>query len=325
MMRTKLGRRPALAVIAGALGTLAVPARRAGAASKLAFQASWVNDAEFTGYFVAIDQGYYAAEGLEIDYLPGGPDVIPESALLATRADLTLTTPDTTIKAIVEQGAPFKIIGAQYQKNPIGVVSLADSPINEPKDLIGKVLAVPPVNVVSVDAMLKLNGIARDQLTIVPYAYDPTPLIKGEIDASIDFTTNVPFTIEQAGEKAHSFLLYDHGFTIYNDTVVVTEETLKAKRKELVAWLRASRKGWVENLADPALWPPKWENTWFKGTGRSIENEVFFNTAQKPLIEAPGGIFSMSEEGIAANIEALAAVGITATRDMFDTTVLEEI
>jgi hypothetical protein len=59
----------------------------------------------------------------------------------------------------------------------------------------------------------------------VPYAYDPTPLIQGEIDASLDFTTNVPYTISQQGVEATSFLLYDFGFTIYNDTVVVTEET----------------------------------------------------------------------------------------------------
>ena len=52
---------------------------------------------------------------------------------------------------------------------------------------------------------------------------------------------------------------------------------------------------------------------------------MYFNTAQKPLIESAGGIFSMSEEDIEKNIAALGAVGITATRDMFDTTVLEEI
>ena len=310
------------ATAAAALGAFG---RRAGAATPLTMQAAWVNDAEFAGYFLAIDQGYYTAEGLDLTYLSGGPDVIPESSLLSAKADLALTTPDTTIKAIVEQGAPFKIIGAQYQKNPIGVVSLAKNPINEPKDLVGKTLAVPPVNVISVEAMLKLSGIDRSQVNIVPYAYDPTPLIKGEIDASIDFTTNVPFTIEQAGEKAHSFLLYDHGFTIYNDTVVVTEETLKAKRKELVAWLRASRKGWVENLADPALWPPKWENTWFKGTGRSIANEIYFNTAQKPLIETPAGIFALTEDGVAKNIAALAEIGIKATPAMFDTSLLAEI
>ncbi|MBP9183201.1 MAG: ABC transporter substrate-binding protein [Fuscovulum sp.] len=299
--------------------------RMARAATPLAMQAAWINDAEFAGYFAAIDKGFYTAEGLDLTYLSGGPDVIPESTIIAGRADLALTTPDTTIRAITEQGAKFKIIGAQYQKNPIGIVSLKKSAINAPADLVGKTLAVPPVNTVTVEAMLALNGIDRAAVNIVPYAYDPTPLVKGEIDASLDFTTNVPYTIGQMGEEAASFLLYDHGVTLFNDTVVVTEETLAAKRAELVAWLRASRKGWEENLADPAAYPPQWAETWFKGTGRTIENEVFFNTAQKPIIESAGGIFSMSEEDIAKNLAALKAVGIEGTRDMFDTTLLAEI
>jgi ABC-type nitrate/sulfonate/bicarbonate transport system substrate-binding protein len=288
-------------------------------------QAAWINDAEFAGYFVALDNGYYAAEGLDLTYLSGGPDVIPESTIIAGKADLALTTPDTTVKAIAEQGAKFKIIGAQYQKNPIGIVSLAAKPIKTPQDLIGKTLAVPPVNVISVEAMLKLNNIDKAQLNIVPYAYDPTPLIKGEIDASLDFTTNVPYTIKQAGPEAVSFLLYDFGFTIFNDTVVVTEDTLKAKRKELVSWLRASRKGWEENLKDPNVYPPKFADTWFKGTGRTVENEVFFNNAQKSLIESSAGIFSMTDEAIAKNIDALGQVGIKATKDMFDTSLLAEV
>lgn len=326
-MNLRMNRRTFLGTAAAGMAAGAMPGflRHAGAATPFAFQASWINDAEFAGYFVAIDEGFYAAEGLDLTYTPGGPDVIPESTLISGTADLTLTTPDTTVKAIVDQGAPFKIIGTQYQKNPIGIVSLAKAPITTPAELVGKTLAVPPVNVISVEAMLKLNDIDKSQVNIVPYAYDPTPLIKGEIDASLDFTTNVPFTIEQAGEKATSFLLYDFGFTIYNDTVVVTEETLKTKRNELVAWLRASRKGWDENLADPTLWPPKFADTWFKGTGRTIENEIYFNVAQKPLIESQNGIFSMDEEGIAKNIEALGQIGIKATREMFDTTLLEEI
>jgi ABC-type nitrate/sulfonate/bicarbonate transport system substrate-binding protein len=295
------------------------------AATPFTMQAAWVNDAEFMGYFIGIDEGYYAEEGLELTYLSGGPDVIPESSLLSGKADVALTTPDTTIKAIVDQGAPFKIIGAQYQKNPIGVVSLVESGINEPKDLIGKTLAVPPVNTITVEAMLKLNGIEKDQLEIVPYAYDPTPLIQGEIDASIDFTTNVPFTIEQAGKAATSFLLYDSGFTIFNDTVVVMEETLEAKRTELVGWLRASRKGWDVNFTDVKGWPPKFADTWFKGTGRTVENEVFFNKAQQPLMEADAGFFAMSEEAIQANLDALAEIGIEGDRSMFDTTLLEEL
>ena len=326
-MRIVLNRRNLLGAGAAALAAGAMPGflRRAAAASPFTFQASWINDAEFTGYFVAIDEGYYKAEDLDLTYLSGGPDVIPESSLIAGKADLTLTTPDTTVSAIVDQGAKFKIVGTQYQKNPIGIVSLAKNPIKTPAELVGKTLAVPPVNVISVEAMLKLNGIDKSKVNIVPYAYDPTPLIKGEIDASLDFTTNVPYTIEQAGEKAVSFLLYDFGFTIYNDTVVVTEDTLKAKRKEIVAWLKASRKGWTDNLVDPAVWPPKFADTWFKGTGRTIDNEIYFNTAQKPLIEHPKGIFAMDEEGIEKNIDALNLIGIKATREMFDTTLLDEV
>ena len=323
-MRLALDRRRFLSLMAAG-AALPTMSRFASAASPFAFQASWINDAEFTGYFVAMDKGYYAEEGLDLSYASGGPDVIPESTIIAGKADLTLTTPDTTIKAIAEQGAPFKIIGTQYQKNPIGIVSLASNPIKSPEDLIGKTLAVPPVNVISVEAMLKISGVDRSKINIVPYAYDPTPLIKGEIDASLDFTTNVPFTIKQAGADATSFLLYDFGFTTFNDTVVVTEETLKSKRKELVSFLRASRKGWEENFKDTTVYPPKFADSWFKGTGRSIENELFFNEAQKSLIEAEGGIFSMSEEAIEANIKALAEVGIAAKREYFDTSLLEEI
>ncbi len=323
-MSLKLDRRHFLGTAAASAAVASLPLR-ARASTPFTMQAAWINDAEFAGYFIAIDEGYFADESLDVTYLSGGPDVIPESTIIAGRADVALTTPDTTIKAIVDQGAPFKIIGAQYQKNPIGIVSLVSNPINEPKDLIGKTLAVPPVNVISVNAMLALNGIDPADVNIVPYAYDPTPLIRGEIDASLDFTTNVPYTISQQGVEATSFLLYDFGFTIYNDTVVVTEETLAAKRQDLVGWLRASRRGWEENFKDPNLWPPKWKDSWFAGTGRTIENEIFFNNAQQPLMESPAGFMAMTEEGIEANLRALSAVGINGTRDMFDTTLLDEI
>jgi len=322
-MTLRLNRRHFLGTAGAAAAASSIP-MRAMAATPMTMQAAWINDAEFAGYFLAMDQGYYTDEGLDLTYLSGGPDVIPESTIIAGRADLALTTPDTTIKAIVDQGAPFKIIGAQYQKNPIGIVSLVGSGINSPADLVGKTLAVPPVNVISVEAMLKLNDIDPGDVNIVPYAYDPTPLIKGEIDASLDFTTNVPYTISLQWVEATSFLLYDFGYTTYNDTVVVTEEVLSTKRAELVAWLRASRKGWIENNVDTALWPAKWADTHFAGTGRTIDNEVFFNEAQKPLMENPAGIFAMTEEGIDANLSALAEVGINGSRDMFDTTLLEE-
>lgn len=302
-------------------GTTASPAGLA----ELTMQNAWVNDAEFTGYFVAKDNGYYSQEGLNFKYLPGGPDVIPEGVIAAKKATVALTTPDTTVNLILKENAPLKIIGTQYQKSPLGIVSLKKANINEPKNLIGKTLAVPPVNILSVEALLKLNNIPKEKVRIVPYQYDPTPLLKGEVDATVDFTTNIPYTIKLKGGEPNSFLMYDYGFTIYNDTVVVLEETLKRERANLIKWLRASRKGWEENFRNPDVYPPKFADTYFKGTGRTIENEQYFNKQQKPLIESPKGIFSMTEEGIEANIRALREIGLNATRSMFVTDLLSEI
>ena len=295
------------------------------AARKLTLQAAWVNDAEFMGYFIAIDKGYYKAEGLDVAYLSGGPDVIPETSLLSKKADVALSTVETTIKAITEQKAPLVIIGAQYQKNPVGIVSLASKPLKTPADLVGKTIAVPPVNRLTVEAMLKLNGIDKSKVKIVPYAYDPTPLLKGEIDGSLDFTTNVPFTIKSKGQDAVSFLLADFKLPLFNDVVIVTQDTLKTRRKDLVAFLRASRKGWVENFKDTAAYPPSFKDTWFKGTGRSVDNEVFFNGAQKPLIESPSGIYAMTDDAIAKCIAALNEVNVKATKAHFDTSLLKEV
>jgi ABC-type nitrate/sulfonate/bicarbonate transport system substrate-binding protein len=288
-------------------------------------QAAWVNDAEFIGYFVALRNGYYKAQDVDMRYLPGGPDVIPESALLAGRAPMALTVPDTTIRAIVTQGAKFKIIGAQFQKTPIGVVSLESHPVKNVKALEGKILAVPPINMAQVTGMLRLNGIAKSAVRIVPYHFDPTPLIKGEIDATVDFVTDVPYTVELAGKKATSFLLYDYGVTVYADTVTVTEEFFAANRSLLVRWLRASRQGWVENFKDPAKYPQLLKDSWFSGTGRSTANDIYTNTADRPLIETPSGIFSMTEAGIAANIRYLKSMGINADRSTFDTSLLEQV
>lgn len=319
-----LTRRQLLATAAAAGVGLPFTAR-AQATTPLTFQAAWVNDAEFMGYFIGLEQGLYKAEGLELKYLSGGPDVIPEASVLSGKADIALATVETAIKAITTQKAPLVIIGAQYQKNPIGVVSLASKPIRTPAYLVGKTIAVPPVNRIVFEAMLKLNGIDKSKLRIVPYAYDPTPLLKGEIDASLDFTTNVPYTLKSKGAEAVSFLLADHKLPLFNDVVVVTQDTLKKKRAALVAFLRASRKGWDENFKDANAWPPKFKDTWFKGTGRSIENELYFNNAQKPLIQHPAGVFAMTDEAIAACVGALNAVGVKATKAHFDTSLLKEI
>lgn len=299
---------------------------RADGKPRLLMQSSYINDAEFLGYYIAMDKGFYRTEGVDFTYRPGGPDIIPESALFSGKADLALTDIDTTVSAIAKQGAKFRIIGAQFQKNPMGVLSLSERPVRTPQDLVGKTLSVSPVSMALVRAFMRINGLPPDSVRIVPdLQSDPTSLLVGAVDAALGFVSDYPFVIAQHGKTPVSFLLGDYGLPQFIDTVVVTEDTLRAKRPALVKWLSASRKGWDENFRDPTVYPRTLHDTWLKPAGRSVAYDTFSNAAYQRLMSANGGVFAMSEADIAANIEAVGRLGERATRAMFDTTLLEEV
>jgi ABC-type nitrate/sulfonate/bicarbonate transport system substrate-binding protein len=203
------------------------------------------------------------------------------------------------------------------------VVSLRKNNITKPSDLIGKKLAVPDVNQTSVKAMLTINHVDPTKLSIVPYQYDPTPLLKGDVDATIDFVTDVPYTIQQKGADPTTFLLADVGFRIYNDTVVVTNDTLAKRSVDLAAFLRASRKGWAEALADPAGTVASLQASYLKGTGRDAPADTFMANAEKPLMDNADGIYALTPAGISDNVRSLNAANVAATADVFVTSVVE--
>jgi ABC-type nitrate/sulfonate/bicarbonate transport system substrate-binding protein len=322
--RRQFGKAAAGLGAAAAAGVLGAPF--AAAADTLNFQSVWLNDPEFLGYMIAIDNGYYAAEGLAVNYMSGGPNIIPEGALLSGKADIALTNIVTTATAVVEKGAQLVIIGAQYQKSPVGVISLASANIAGPKDLVGKTVACPPLSKNALNAVLAIAGVPQDKVRVVPFTFDPTPLIDGSVDAVVDFVTQIPFLVEQkSGKKASSFLFWDFGLPLFVDLVVVAKDTLKAKRPQLVKFLRASQKGWAENFVDPKKYPALYDSTWFKGLGSSPEAELYFNQTQLALMQTPRGIYYMSDEGIARTIEALGRFGLKTPRDLFDTSLFGEI
>jgi len=326
-MKTLLTRRRfGQAALAG-LAAASLPfgsARAAG--TPLNFQSIWINDPEFAGYFQAIDKGYYAAEGLDVNYIPGGPDVIPQASLLTGKADIALTSLIETASAVSEKGATFKIVGAQFQKSPDSVISLEATGIKSIKDLVGKTVACPPLSLGTFKVLLGLNGVAEDQVKIVPYAFDPTPLATGQVDAVVDFMTSLPFIVEQtSGKKASFILFYDSGMPFGQDFVTVNEETLKTRRKDIVGFLRASRKGWDEVNANPDAINKSFEENWYKGNGYTPESTLFHANVQIPLMQNPKGIFTIDEESIAQNIASLEKIGVKANKDLFDASLLAEL
>ena len=291
----------------------------------LSMQASWVNDAEFIGYFVAIAKQWYEQEGVAFEYLEGGPEKVADEVLARNQCDVALTNPDGTFQAIITQGAPFKIIGTQYQKSPLGIVSLAKNNIKSPEDLIGKKLAVPDANRITASAFLKVNGIDPKSVQFVKYLYNPDILVNGTVDATVDFITNVPYSIRLLGEVPTAFLMADYNFGMFMDTVVVHEETIKTKREQLIGFLRASRLGWEENFKDTNKYPEMFMKTFFKENGRTVDNEKYFNNQQKPLMEHADGIFAMSDEGIEETLVSLSKIGLNVDRSVFVTDLLAEV
>ena len=325
---TKLSRRAFTASALGGLAAAAVlPGRAAlGATTKLTLQAIWINDPEFNGYYIAMEEGFYAEEGLEIDYIPGGPDVIPQASLLTGKADVALTSPLETAEAIFEKSARFKVIGAQFQKSPDSVIFLKESGITTLKDLEGKTIACPPLNIGPFKIVLDLNNVDADKITFVPYTFDPTPLALGQVDAVVDFMTSMPYVVAQAAQKETGFILFsDVGMVYGQDLVCVTEDTLAARRDDLVGFLRASRKGWVEEFKAPGKAALGWEDSWFKGNGYTPDMTQFHSYIQVGLIDHPDGVYSMDDVWIEQTLASLNNVGIPATKDMFDTSLLAEI
>lgn len=316
--------RTALAGVAAAAFAPALTARAA--ETPLSFQSIWINDPEFLGYFIGIEKGYYKAEGLDLTYIPGAPDVIPQASLLTGKAEIALTSIIETASAVAEKGATFKIIGAQFQKSPDSVISLEETGIKSIKDLAGKTVACPPLSLSTFKVVLGLNGVSEESLTIVPYAFDPTPLATGQVHAVVDFMTSLPFLVEQSsGKKASYILFYDAGLPFGQDLVTVNAETLAARRKDVVAFMKASRKGWNDYFADPDKYTLEYEETWFKGNGYTREASLFHSRIQADMMKHANGIFSMDDAWIDQNIASLDKIGIKVSRDLFDTSVLAEI
>jgi ABC-type nitrate/sulfonate/bicarbonate transport system substrate-binding protein len=316
-------------------------------------QQPWVNDAEFLGYIVAKEKGYYKKHGLDgFDHLEGGPSTLPEPLINTRRAEIALTTPDNTVAYITRNKIPLKIIGAQYQTSPMGLLSLRKAKINVPQDLKGKKVAVPQVNILMFEAFLKVNGLKLSDVELVPYTYDPTIIVDDIADATLDFIPNVAYTIKNyisqkknaqsdnsgdldvmelwlADEERASKAGYK-SLPMFMDTVVVREDYLSDNRDLIIKWFKASREGWRDVFKEPEIMVDKYLSKFFKDTRRSRELEIEFCKQQQQAVLPKKGtwqnIFEMSEENIEKTVESLKLAGIAdANVKYFDSSLLNEI
>ena len=119
----------ALLSIAGAVALMSAGAAQAD--DKVTLQLKWVTDAQFAGYYVAKDKGFYKAEGLDVTIKPGGPDIAPEQVLAGGGADVVVDWMPAALAAR-EKGAQMVNIAQPFKRSGLELTCRADTGIKTP-------------------------------------------------------------------------------------------------------------------------------------------------------------------------------------------------
>lgn len=297
----------------------------------ISFQLSWIENDEFSGEYLAQTRGYYTAQGFQaVNLLAGGPNVTQDAVVASGKAFAGISSPDITAAAI-NQGADLIIVGAQYQKNPFAIMSLASSPIRNPQEMIGKKIGVQSTNQAVWNSFLKANNISPSKIDEVPVQDDPTPLTTHTVDGWFSFITNEPNLLKVKGFNTYTFLLNDYHYPLVSETYMVQRSALTGtNRDKLKAFLRAEIMGWHDSIADPAAGPHLAVTKYGKTLGLQQNEQTLESIAQNKLILTPetmtNGIFTISPQSIANSIHTLGLGGIKITASkLFDTSVIDEI
>jgi len=190
----------------------------------------------------------YKAQGLDAEIRMGGPQVNVMQLLLAGKADAVMGYDLQTIAA-VEQGLPVVTIGAVFQKDPAALVAHPD--VKSMEDLRTRTLLIGQASETTFWPWLKKKyGFTDAQKR--PYAFSVQPFLADTKVAQQGYATSEPYSIEKAGVKPVVFLLADHGYPPYAQTIVTTRAVLEKRRDALQRFLRATAEGYRSYLAHPA-------------------------------------------------------------------------
>jgi ABC-type nitrate/sulfonate/bicarbonate transport system substrate-binding protein len=293
-------------------------------------QLSWLKNTEFSGEYLAVNEGIFEDNGFsDVTLTAGGSGATSAVAAVSTgQAFVGISGPLQIAPAILE-GAEVKIIATGYQRNPFNITSLADNPIENPDDLVGKTVAVSDVNILVFEAMLETNDIDADEVNVVPFS-DTSQLTTGQVDGYLGYTTSGPYALEVQGYEATEFLLADYGLALVSENYVATDEVIENEPEKVKAYLKALIEGWHAALADPEAATDAAVNDHGRDQNYDFDQQLnAFNVQAGLQVTSDtetNGLFTMTDELIAANIATLAQVGFDIDADaLFDMTLLDEV
>ncbi len=242
----------------GAAGDNASSGEAAGAPEKLTpvkIQLSWVPQAEFAGFYVAKDKGYYEAEGLDVEIVPGGPEIVPEQQVANGSAQFGVNLVGSLLSHI-EQGVPLVQIGQIFQDTSMVLLSKKSSGIDSPDDFKGKKvgnwMGGNEYEVLALFDKYKLDPMK--DLQFVKQGFTMDQFLNGELDVATAMIYNEYHVVLESGmkpEELNVFNLDELGVGMLHDNLFVNKDWLADNEDTAVKFVRASLKGWKDAIADP--------------------------------------------------------------------------
>ncbi|MEL7346888.1 MAG: ABC transporter substrate-binding protein [Pseudomonadota bacterium] len=235
-----------------AAAALAMPSL-AQAADEITLQLKWVTQAQFAGYYVAADKGFYEEEGLEVTIKPGGPDIAPAQVLAGGGADVVLDWMPSAL-ATREKGLPLVNIAQPFKSSGMMLTCLKESGIEKPEDLAGHTLGVWFFgNEYPFLSWMSQLGIPTDGseggVTVLKQGFNVDPLLQKQASCISTMTYNEYWQVIDAGispDDLVTFKYEDQGVATLEDGIYVLEDRLEdaAFVDQMVRFVRASMKGW---------------------------------------------------------------------------------
>jgi NitT/TauT family transport system substrate-binding protein len=243
-----------------AASVLSLMSLSAEAADKVTLQLKWVTQAQFAGYYVAKDKGFYKDEKLDVEIKPGGPDIAPEQVIAGGGADVIVDWMPAAL-ASREKGVPLVNIAQPFKHSGMMLTCRKETGITKPADFKGKTLGVwffgneyPFLSWMSQLKIPTKGG--PDGVTVLKQGFNVDPLLQKQADCISTMTYNEYWQVIDAGIPASDLVTFkyeDQGVATLEDGLYVLEDKLKdaAFADKMVRFVRASMKGWKWAEAHP--------------------------------------------------------------------------
>ncbi|MFK7878393.1 ABC transporter substrate-binding protein [Roseobacter sp.] len=232
---------------------LALWAASAQAADDVTLQLKWVTQAQFAGYYVALDKGFYTEEDLNVTIQPGGPDIAPTQVLAGGGADVTVDWMPSALAAR-EKGLPMVNIAQPFKSSGMMLTCRKDAGVSSTDDFAGKTLGVwffgNEFPFLSWMSKLDIPTDGSDTgVTVLKQGFNVDPLLQGQAACVSTMTYNEYWQVIDAGltpEDLTVFKYEDQGVATLEDGLYVLEDKLADAEfaEKMVRFVRASMKGW---------------------------------------------------------------------------------